>query len=146
MNYLLDEHCSNNLLQCTWLKRDELFSLPWLPPFPTPQHWVTLFLGKDLVFSSVLFYRVFQSPLQKGSKPASHHMFELVTLFSLQIQLVPLLTLSSCWGLMSYLPQDTLLSRRSSVSLRPKAMPVCCLHSCTLSCFDNEVPDAFLSQ
>lgn len=128
-------------------KENELFSLPWPPPCPL-QHisWVTcLLLGKDLVFSSILFHRVFQSPLQKRSKPASHHKFELVTLFSLQIQLVPLLTVSSCWGPMPYLPEDSLPSQRASVSLRPKAMPVCCLHHSTLSSCDNEVPCAFLS-
>lgn len=148
IRWTLPTTCCN---ACEW-RENELFSLPWPPHFPVPpppQHicWVTpLFLGKDPAFSSVLFHRVSRSPLQKGSKPASRHMFELVTLFSLQIQLVPLLTLASCWGLMPYLPQDSLLSRRSSVSLRPKAMPVCCLHSSTLSSFDNEVPNAFLSQ
>lgn len=50
-------------------------------------------------------------------------MFELMILFSLQMPLVPLLRVPS-WGLMPNLPQDSL----PSVSLRPKAMPVCCIH------------------
>lgn len=141
VNYLLHEHDYNTCCStCEW-RGNELFCLLQLPPLILLQciSWV---LGKDLVFPNGLFHGVLQSPSQKGSKTTSCHKFELIILFSLQVQPVPLFTLPSCWGLMPYLPQDSL----PSVSLRPKTMPVCCLHGSASYWFWQWSSDAFLRQ
>lgn len=63
----MNEHSSNNLLQCYVNEEGMSFSVfpSCLPSLPLLQciSWVRcLFLGKDLVFPNVFFHRVFQSP------------------------------------------------------------------------------------
>lgn len=61
-----------------------------LHPFALPVSLRSrVFLGRDLVFPNILFHKVFQSPLQKGSKTTSSHMFESIALLSLRPKAMP---------------------------------------------------------